>query len=81
MVRLYVLLNIIYQIKRPLVDKNFVIYYAFGPAEYIYIYLQHWKQDKNVSGNIKQFKSAIKKYVHTQSFCFVDEHFKQKMIN
>jgi len=35
MERPYVLLNIIYSIKGPLVDKNCVIYYAIGPAEYI----------------------------------------------
>jgi len=35
MERPYVLLNIIYSIKGPLVDKNLVIYYAIGPPEYI----------------------------------------------
>jgi len=35
MERPYVLLNIIYSIMRPLVDKNFIIYYTIGPDEYI----------------------------------------------
>jgi len=35
MERPYVLLNIIYSIKGPLVDKNFVIYCNTGPDEYI----------------------------------------------